>query len=126
MYFIAPKVDKSITAINWNVTSSNTVYNKYRALCGLWPLTTTWHGTPVKLLKLCKYQILNSEIQLKPGELLYDKRRHKLSVKCGDKEGYVSIEELKIPGRRPMTGKDFFNGFVFMKPTNERKFDSVL
>lgn len=111
--------------IDWNTTDSNTIYNKYRALCGLYPLISTWHGIPVKLLRLCKYQISNLENQLRPGELFYDKRRHKLAVKCGGKGGYVSIEELKIPGHRSMSGKDFFNGFIYMKPENERKFGTT-
>lgn len=67
----------------------------------------------------------NAETQLKPGDLVYDKQRQKLSVKCGGKGGYVSIEKLKIPGHKTMSGKDFFNGFVYMKPNNERKFDST-
>lgn len=122
---IAPKVDKNLSIIDWDLMDSNSVYNKYRALCGLWPLTTTWHGTPVKLLKLCNFQNLNIETQLTSGKLMYDKQRQKLFVKCGGKGGYVSIEKLKIPGHKTMSGKDFFNGFVYMKPHSEQKFDST-
>jgi len=118
-------VEKNISVIDWDVTDSNAVYNKYRALCGLWPLTTTWHGTPVKLLKVCKYQIPNVETELIPGQLVYDKRSHKLAVKCGGKGGCVSVEKLNISGHKTMSGKDFFNGFVYIKPENERKFDST-
>lgn len=111
--------------IDWNITDSNSVYNKYRALSGLWPLTTTWHGIPVKLIKVCKYHMPNVECQLKPGQLVYDKRKNKLSVKCGGKGGYVLIEKIKMSGHKTMSGKDFFNGFLYMKPENEWKFDSV-
>lgn len=117
---------KSISVVDWDVTDSNSVYNMYRALCSLWPLTTTWHGTPVKLLKVCRCWIPNVEtLQLVPGQLVYDKRSHKLSVKCGGKGGFVSVEKLKISGHKTMSGKDFFNGFVYMRPENEWKFDST-
>jgi len=123
---IAPKVDKNLSIIDWDVMDSNSVYNKYRALCGLWPLRTTWHGTPVKLLKVCNYsQMRNVETQLQPGHLVFDKQRQKLSVQCGGKGGFVSIEKIKIPGHKTMSGKDFFNGFVYMKPNSEQKFDST-
>ncbi|KAL4113371.1 hypothetical protein QTP88_017003 [Uroleucon formosanum] len=121
----APKVDKTLSIIDWNVMDSNSVYNRYRALCGLWPLITTWHGTSVKLLKVCNHQMSNAETRLQPGDLVYDKQRQKLFVKCGGKGGYVSIEKLKIPGHKTMSGKDFFNGFVYMTPNSERKFDST-
>ncbi|XP_015375844.1 PREDICTED: methionyl-tRNA formyltransferase, mitochondrial isoform X2 [Diuraphis noxia] len=121
----APKVDKTLSIIDWNVMDSNLVYNKYRALCGLWPLTTTWHGTPVKLLKVCNYQMSNAKTQLQPGDLVYDKQRKKLFVICGGKGGCVSIEKLKIPRHKTMSGKDFFNGFVYNKPISERKFDNT-
>lgn len=123
--FSASKVDKNLSIIDWNSADSNSVYNKYRALYGLWPLLTYWHGIPVKLLKLSQYQTPDLEAQLKPGEILYEKQKHKLSVKCGGKGGYVSIEKLKIHGHKTMSGKDFFNGFVYMKPNNEWKFDSI-
>jgi len=118
-------VEKNISIIDWNTSDSNVVYNKYRALCGLWPLTTTWHGVPIKLLKVSKSQMPTLETQWKPGELIYDKQRHRLSVKCGGKGGYVSIEKLKIPGHKTMSGKDFVNGFMKMKPKNEWKFDNT-
>lgn len=117
-------MEKSLSVIDWTASDSNSVYNKYRALCSLWPLTTYWHGIPIKLLKVSKYQIPNLESQLKPGTLVYDKQKHKLFVKCGGKGGFVFIEQLKIPGHKKMTGKDFYNGFVYMKPENEWKFDS--
>lgn len=114
-----------MSTIKWEVSDSNFIYNKYRALCGLWPLTTIWHGTPVKLLKVYKYIMPNLDTQLKPGQLMYDKQRHKLTVKCGGKGGYVSIEKLKIPGHKTMSGKDFYNGFVYIRPQHEWKFDSA-
>lgn len=123
--FLAPKVEKNLSIIDWNIADSNSVYNKYRALYGLWPLITSWHGIPVKLLKLSQCQMPNLEAQLKPGDISYDKQKHKLSVKCGGKGGYVSIEKLKIHGHKTMSSKDFFNGFMYMKPNNEWKFDSV-
>lgn len=98
----------------------------YRALCGLWPLSTAWNGTPVKLLKVCRYQMSNLETQLKPGKIVYDKRKQMLLVKCGGKGGFVSVEKLKIPGHKTMSGKDFFNGFLYMKPEKEWIFDSIL
>jgi len=116
-------VEKSISVIDWRVTDADSIYNKYRALCGLWPLMTTWHGIAVKLLKVSKHRIPNLETQLIPGQIVYDKRSHKLSVKCGGKGGCVSIEKLKITGHKIMSGKDFFNGFVYMRPDEEWKFD---
>jgi methionyl-tRNA formyltransferase len=120
--FLAPKVKKNLSLINWDISDSNLIYNKYRALCDLMPLTTNWHRIPVKLLKVCKYQAPNVETELKPGKLVYDKRKHKLFVKCGGKGGYVCIEKLRIPGHKTMSGEDFYNGFVYMKPDHECKF----
>lgn len=119
-------MDKSISIIDWNVSDSNDIYNIYRALCGLWPLSTTWNRTPVKFLKVCKYQMSNVETQMKPGQIIYEKQKQVLSVKCGGKGGFVSIEKLKIPGHKTMSGKDFFNGFLYMKPEKEWIFDSTL
>lgn len=113
-----------MSVIDWEASDSNLIYNKYRALCGFMPLTTNWHGTPVKLLKVCKNQTPNVEADLKPGQLVYDKQRHKMFVKCGGKGGYVCIEKLKIPGHKTMSGKDFYNGFVYMKPNHDCKFGS--
>lgn len=119
-------MEKNLSVVDWNLADSKSVYNKYRALYGLWPLITSWHGIPVKLLKLSQYQTPNLEFQFKPGQILYDKQKHKLGVKCGGKRGgYMSIEKLKIHGHKTMSGKDFFNGFVNMKPNNEWKFDSI-
>lgn len=113
-----------MSVIDWNTADSNSIYNKYRALYGLWSLTTTWHETPVKLIEISKYTP-NLEYQLKPGGFMYDKRKHKLFVKCGGKGGYLLINKLKIPGHKTMSGKDFFNGFVYMKPENEWTFDNT-
>lgn len=112
-----------MSVIDWNVSDSNFVYNKYRALCGLWPLITTWHGKQVKILKVNKYQMSSLEVPLEPGKLICDKRKNKLLVKCGGKGGYVSIEKLKISGHKTMTGIDFFNGFICKQPNSDRKFD---
>lgn len=113
-----------MSIIDWNTMDSNLIYNKYRALYGLWPLTTTWHGVPMKLIDICKYNRPNLKYELKPGRLMYDKQRHKLFVKCGGKGGYVLINKLKIPDHKKMSGKDFFNGFMYKKSENEWKFDT--
>lgn len=113
-----------MSVIDWTTMDSNSVYNTYRALRGLWPLITTWHERQVKLVKMSKYQMPNLKTKLKPGELVCDKQKNKLVVKCGGvKEGYVSIEKLKISGHKTMSGIDFFNGFVCKQPESKRRFD---
>ncbi|KAL1132429.1 hypothetical protein AAG570_010384 [Ranatra chinensis] len=45
----APKIMPSMAIINWDLMSAESIYNRHRALCHIYPLTTKWQNVIVKL-----------------------------------------------------------------------------
>ncbi|XP_050419670.1 methionyl-tRNA formyltransferase, mitochondrial [Adelges cooleyi] len=123
----APKVEKSMAVVDWETSDSKLLYNKYRALDGLWPLLTTWHGTHVRLfqVKVNRNNLPNVSDQSTPGAIVYDKRKRILLVKCGGKGGYISVGQVKISGSKIMFGYDFYSGYVGKRPECDRKFTTT-
>ncbi|XP_017790874.1 PREDICTED: methionyl-tRNA formyltransferase, mitochondrial, partial [Habropoda laboriosa] len=52
----APKVTSKSSLINWNEMSATIIYNLYRALLGLYPLTTTCQNAKIKLFDIQKFE----------------------------------------------------------------------
>ncbi|XP_050540669.1 methionyl-tRNA formyltransferase, mitochondrial-like isoform X3 [Daktulosphaira vitifoliae] len=123
----APKVVKSMAIVNWKTSDSKVLYDKFRALDGLYPLTTTWQGKQINLYKIsCLHHIKNFNDSVEPGSILCDKKKRTLIVKCGGIGGFILVGQVKLSGHKTMIGYDFYSGFVSKKPEKERKFVTEL
>lgn len=110
----AHKITRNTSKVLWKSMTAKNVYDLQRALTGLYPLTTTFHGTIIKLfgVKLIPGQMTNNNFTvINPGVVLYEKKMNLLIVQCSD-GNWVSIEELLLPNRRKITARDFKNGFM--------------
>lgn len=103
---LAPKLTKENTCIDWE-SSAKVLHNKIR---GLSPFPVAWTRLEQlgesKIFKIYKASIFSNEIKSNVGCIIKDK--NKLLVQA--KDGVISIEELKIEGKRKMSAIDFLNG----------------
>ncbi|XP_044742867.1 methionyl-tRNA formyltransferase, mitochondrial [Chrysoperla carnea] len=116
----APRINIQSSRINWLMMDSNTIYNLYRALKGLYHLHCTWKGIPVKFIDVGRLntesssQFTNnpsSQISNIPGYVYYSKNHNHLRIQCKDGK-WIVVNELIVHGRKPMKSKDFYNGFM--------------
>jgi methionyl-tRNA formyltransferase len=125
----APRVTSSLAAIKWQDIEAREVYNLHRALTGLYSLTTTWHGLPIKLLEpsletgTCKQeqQTRNSGLLKRPGRVEFDHKGYFLHVLCADSK-WVSFRAIVVPGKKPMSPQDFYNGYMSKRSVIEWTF----
>ncbi|XP_018570371.1 methionyl-tRNA formyltransferase, mitochondrial [Anoplophora glabripennis] len=123
----APKVSSEFAVVSWEDMTSTQIYNRERAVTGLFSLTSSWNGIPVKLVGVtdCKNcdALLNSKdsVPLKPGFVKYDKKRKTLIVVCADKT-LISVDKIGIFGKRVMTAMEFNNGYIKKEPVENRCF----
>lgn len=103
----APKITKEFCQINWNAKSVD-IHNLIR---GLSPYPAAW----------C---YLKNEISAKIFTSSYSVEKHDLNagtfvsdnksfLKVATQDGFVSILELQMQGKKRMAIKDFLNGFKF-------------
>jgi len=88
--------------IKWDKTATET-YNLYRGLTpwpGIWAF---WQGKRVKLL-----DIQPSTENVSKGQFLT--KNDRLLVGCADNKA-IEIKNLQLEGKKPMTAKEFINGF---------------
>lgn len=102
----APKIFKETCEINWN-QPAETIGNFVR---GLSPYPTAWTHINDKTFKI--FNIKHSAFNIphsseSPGALKTDNKTY-LYIRTSD--GWVSIEELQLEGKRRMTIQDFFRG----------------
>uniref|UniRef100_A0A182QKK2 Methionyl-tRNA formyltransferase, mitochondrial n=1 Tax=Anopheles farauti TaxID=69004 RepID=A0A182QKK2_9DIPT len=120
----APKIDSKFAEIRWTDATALQLYDRYRSLYGLRPLTTTFGGELVKIFKLSfnRDQTTPSPLsRLEPGSIEYSKRSKQLLVRCCDGLA-LEILQLSIAGKKLLTGQDFYNGFLSKKTPLERRF----
>ena len=126
MCVTAPRVNSSLANVNWQSMSSIQVFNLHRALVGLYPLSTSWHGLPIKLLEpVLLDEILdipertsNSWLLNSPGYVEFDRSGHFLRVLCADNK-WIGFRVVRIQGKKPMTAHDFYNGFISKRSATE-------
>ena len=118
----APKLSQEDCNVNWNTTTSNKVWNKFRAYgfdrtmnlrC---LLNNSDKDIVVKLVELhpCSTDELSFlPIASPPGTILYRKRFKKLFIAC--KTGYISCSKLSVLGRNPCSAVGFRNGYLLKK-----------
>lgn len=107
----APKLFKENTKIDWT-QSLEKVYNLIR---GLSPYPTAWTILSTedesKTLKIYSAKIIYERHFEKTGRLI--SKDGKLLV--AHSEGYISLKEIQLEGKRKMKAKDFLNGFDITK-----------
>ena len=105
----AYKLNRDNCKINWN-DSLEQIYNLIR---GLSPYPAAWctllNGNDtldIKIYVADKEQILHNHAV---GTIISSKKELKVAVS----NGYIIIEELKLPGKRTMDVKSLLNGYTF-------------
>jgi methionyl-tRNA formyltransferase len=101
---LAPILRKEDGYIDWR-WPAQTVHNRVRAL-NPWPGTVTqFRGGLCRILKSKIGRPL--EESKPPGSILASKGL--VAVACGDGVG-LELIEVQLPGRKPVSGRDFVNG----------------
>jgi len=106
----APAIKKDERAVNWQ-EKKVVVHNKIRAFSPRPTAYTFFRGKKVLLLK----SELTSYPPRTPGEIVEQDGELLVSAK----DGLLKIKELKIAGKKAISGRDFLNGY---KPKPKEKF----
>jgi len=101
----APKIHKETCKIDWNQNSVS-IRNFIR---GLSPYPAAWTMVNGKNCKFFQVELVKDELeqQKEPGEFITDQKNF-IYFKTSD--GWVSIKELQLEGKRRMTVEDFLRG----------------
>jgi methionyl-tRNA formyltransferase len=101
----APKIFKETCEIKWD-NSSEQVRNLVR---GLSPYPAAWTTIAGRVFKVFKVSVLDQEPEQnkKPGDFLTDNKNY-IHVKTSD--GWVSLDEIQLEGKKRMTVQEFFRG----------------
>ena len=105
----AYKLNRDNCKINWNDSIEN-IYNRIR---GLSPYPAAWckliNGDDELDIKIYKVEKEFDSHSLEPGTIIASKKELKVAVT----NGYIIIEEIKLPGKRAMDVKSLLNGYAF-------------
>ena len=99
----APKIFKEDCEINWN-HPVQTIYNRIR---GLSPSPTAFTKLDGKTLKLFRVDIDPTQPKIEPGTFISDGKTE-LKFACTD--GFISIKELQLEGKKRMGIEEFLRG----------------
>ncbi|WP_235906191.1 methionyl-tRNA formyltransferase [Ginsengibacter hankyongi] len=100
----APKIFTETCEIKWE-KSVDEVYNLIR---GLSPYPTAFTFLKGKKLKIFNVQKEITNIKENPGELITDSKTY-LKFSCNN--GYISLKELQLEGKKKMYVEDFLRGW---------------
>ena len=100
----APKIFTETCEIKWE-KSVDEVYNLIR---GLSPYPTAFTFLKGKKLKIFNAQKEITNIKENPGELITDSKTY-LKFACNN--GYISLKELQLEGKKKMYVEDFLRGW---------------
>ncbi|XP_012254108.2 methionyl-tRNA formyltransferase, mitochondrial [Athalia rosae] len=121
----APRVTSKLSLVKWNEMTAKRVFDLYRALYDLYPLTTKFMGLTIKLLEieLLKDPPLgNNSSNHLPGLVMYSKDLDRLVVHCRD-NSWITVGKIGYPGRPPMSARDFHNGFLYKNKQKKSFFE---
>lgn len=99
----APKIFKEDCLINWNQETEK-VYNHIR---GLSPYPTAFCKFQDKNLKIFQAEMELNKHQLSPGSIETD---HKNTLKFACLDGFISVKELQLEGKKRMKVDEFLRG----------------
>lgn len=112
----APKIHKDTCQIDWSAEMGD-IYNHIR---GLSPYPGAWtqlvNAGKTETMKIFKTRTEQSEHNYPVGKLLVGKKILKVAVK----EGFVSLLELQLPGKRRMQVNEVLNGINLDKDAHLR------
>ncbi|MBA4743766.1 MAG: methionyl-tRNA formyltransferase [Muricauda sp.] len=112
----APKIHKDTCRIDWNAPIKD-IYNHIR---GLSPYPGAWtqfvNDGKADQMKIFKTKMEQAEHDYNIGKLLAEKKSLKVAVK----EGYISLLELQLPGKRRMQIMEILNGLNLDKEAHLR------
>lgn len=119
---IAPRITSSFAHVNWEHMSARRIYNLGRALTSVYPLFTTWNMEPVKLFDvgLCE-EVNNITVLGMPGFVVYDRLDLLIKVRCADGQ-WVSVKNVAMHNKRPISARDFNNGYIKKQKMEHRVF----
>ncbi len=107
----AYKLNRDNCKINWNDTIEN-IHNHIR---GLSPYPAAWctliNEEEELDIKIYKVEKEFENHALDSGTIISSKKELKVAVT----NGYISIQEIKLPGKRTMDVKSLLNGYTFHK-----------
>lgn len=105
----AHKLNKDNCKINWN----NSMDNIYNLIRGLSPYPAAWctliNGEDELDIKIYAAEKEIMTHTLKTGTIISNKKELKVAVT----NGYIIIQEIKLPGKRAMDVKSLLNGYAF-------------
>lgn len=102
----APKLTTETCIINWN----NPVEVVHNLIRGLSPYPTAFTTLQHKKLKIFKGEIVKENPAVEPGMFETD---GKTFLRYACKDGYITIEELQLEGKKRMEVTDFLRGYRF-------------
>lgn len=111
---LAPKIFRETCRINW----SNTINEVYNLVRGLSPYPGAWSelyfsdGNVIQT-KVLKASLIEKPHQLENGAISSDGKSN-LLVACT--EGFLSVEEIQLAGKRPMKIAEMMNGLRNVQP----------
>ena len=100
----APKLSTENCEINWK-KNIDEIYNLIR---GLSPYPTAFTSLNGKKLKIFQAEKEAAAIKEVPGEIISD---HKSHLKFACNNGYISVKELQLEGKRKLDVADFLRGW---------------
>ncbi|MFD2550662.1 methionyl-tRNA formyltransferase [Bizionia sediminis] len=106
----APKLNKANCAINWQAAAT-TIYNHVR---GLNPYPAAWttlvNGSESLEVKIYDVHPILEAHNHAIGHIQVNKKALMVAVA----DGYIAINEMKLPGKRKMAIRDLLNGYEFL------------
>ncbi|CAB3388724.1 Hypothetical predicted protein [Cloeon dipterum] len=114
----APKVDASMSCCKWAEMTASQLHRRHLALHHVFPLHADWQGQTVKFLECSPMEKTSS---LSPGFVDFSKKHRHLEVTC-NKQSVLTVNQLKLSGKKVMSAMDFVNGFLKKVPVDLWKF----
>ncbi|XP_046963050.1 methionyl-tRNA formyltransferase, mitochondrial isoform X1 [Vanessa cardui] len=107
----AKKIHKEISEVRWSDMTSREVYNLYRAIYGLYPLTTKFRDKQMKLFHAFLIENDPEYTNKSVGSLEYCENTKAIRILCKDKR-FIYFKTLRILGKREISALDFYNGYI--------------
>jgi len=102
----APKIFTDTCKIDW----ANTVDEAHNLIKGLSPFPGAFTSLNEKTLKIYKSEKEYCQPSISPGQFETDKK-HFLKFAC--KDGFISVKEIQMEGKKKMPIEDFLKGYRF-------------
>lgn len=96
------------------------VYNLFRAIYSLYPLTTTFKNKQMKLFDAFIQDDKVDHSDKPVGTLEYSEEANAVRILCKDRR-YIYFKSLRIVGKRQISALDFYNGYIKNVPVDKRE-----